>query len=264
MRSDLKPNNQEPIENLLPFYAMGTLSDEERERVERYLDENPEARERVGEMTEAVSALAFALEPVTPRGELAESLLSRIRTGADEPRRVSRGLFSGLSRNWASTAVALASLIVAFVSVTWGVAQSAEIVHLEVQLAELEAAITEQNLIISRLASPGVEAFDVLSTEEGSDAGGRLFADPEASSAVLAVQGLDSLPPDQSYQIWLIAGENPVSAGLLPIQDLSTSVHLIETSSSLQFFDAIGISIEPLGGSDLPIGPIVLFAGFDD
>ena len=50
---DLRPNNQEPIEDLFAFYALGTLSDDERELVEAYVERNPQAREQLGEMIEA-------------------------------------------------------------------------------------------------------------------------------------------------------------------------------------------------------------------
>ena len=257
----MNPNNQEPIEDLFPFYAMGSLSPEERDQVERYLDENPEAREQVQEMTEAAAALAYSLEPVTPRNELAETLLNRIQS---QPRELGRSLFGGLARNWASATIAIASLIIAAVSVTWAVARNAEILQLEAELVGLEATIAEQNLIISQLSLPGVEVIEVPGTEVGSDASGRLFADPEGSSGILFAWGLTPLSPEESYQVWLIASDNPVSAGILSVGDVGNAAQLIEARESLGLFDAIGISVEPFGGSDLPTGPIVLFASLSD
>ena len=263
----MKPNNQESIEDLFPFYALGTLSDKERDLVERYLEENPEAGEQIRELIEAASALAFALEPVKPRDQLAESLLSHIRTTAYEAREegfVRRGLIGLWARNRATAAIALASLLIATLSATWALSLNADILQLKTELVGLEATITEQNKIIARISSPGVQAVEVLGTEEGSEASGRLFADPETSNAVLAVWGLDPPSPEQSYQIWLIADDNPMSVGLLDIKELGSSTQLIEANNSLGLFDAIGISVEPFGGSLLPTGPIVMFASLTD
>ena len=263
----MKPNNQESIEDLFPFYALGNLSDEERDLVEKYLEENPVAQEQLEEMIEAASVLALAVDPIKPRDQLTVSLLNRIRTEPYEARDeayVRRGPIGWWARNRVTAAIALASLLIATLSATWALSLNADILQLKSELVGLDATIVQQNEIITRMSMPGVQAVDVLATSEGSGAGGRLFTDPEASSGVLFAWGLTPLSPEESYQVWLIAGENPVSAGLLPMQDQGRSVHLIDASSSLESFDAIGISIEPFGGSDLPIGPIVLFAGLTD
>ena len=45
------------IEELLPFYALDALTDEERQLVEAYLAEHPEARRELEGLNEAASAL---------------------------------------------------------------------------------------------------------------------------------------------------------------------------------------------------------------
>ena len=263
----MRPNNQEPIEDLFAFYALGTLSDDERELVEAYVERNPQAREQLGEMIEAATAMAFALDPIKPRKQLAESLLNRIRTAADESRDdeiVGRSRVSTWTKNWVTTALAVVSLLVATLSVSWAISRNTDILQLQSDMARLEATIAEQNEIILGISAPGIHAVDVPGTEEGSGASGRLFADPEGTSGVLFAWGLTPLSPEESYQVWLIAGDNPVSAGILSVGDFGNTAQIIEVDDSLNLFDAIGISIEPFGGSNLPTGPIVLFASLSD
>ena len=45
------------IEELLPFYALDALTDEERELVESYLTEHPEARAQINDLQSGASAL---------------------------------------------------------------------------------------------------------------------------------------------------------------------------------------------------------------
>lgn len=263
----MKPNNQEPIEDLFAFYALGTLSDDERELVEAYIESNPEAQKQLREMIETASALAYLPQPIRPRDWVAESLMHRIQAPAQraESDPIAERRFKGwFVRSRVSTAIALLSLLIAITGASWAITRNAQIVEITAEIAELERIIDEQNEVIARITSPGVQTVEVVATEDGLQAGGRLFSDPEASSGALVVWGLTPLSPEESYQIWLIVDENPISAGLLSIEDQGRSAHLVEAGSALQAFDAIGISIEPLGGSDLPIGPIVMFGGFTE
>ena len=58
------------IEELLPFYALDALSDEERELVESYLAEHPEVREQISDLQSATDALPYSVTPVEPQHRL--------------------------------------------------------------------------------------------------------------------------------------------------------------------------------------------------
>ena len=66
------------IEELLAFYALDALNDEEKELVEAYLKEHPEARQQVEEMGRAVSALPYGVPPVEPAPHSKEALMRRV------------------------------------------------------------------------------------------------------------------------------------------------------------------------------------------
>lgn len=75
---------------------------------------------------------------------------------------------------------------------------------------------------------------------------------------ILFVRGLQPLPASQTYQLWLIPAEgSPISAGLLGTDGAIAGVHSIVIPQNAENFAAVGISIEPEGGSPLPTGPIV-------
>jgi anti-sigma-K factor RskA len=58
------------------------------------------------------------------------------------------------------------------------------------------------------------------------------------------------------YQVWRIKGGTPVGAGMFSSSGMDEQ--LIVISADLSDADAIGISIEPRGGSSGPTGAIVL------
>jgi anti-sigma factor RsiW len=66
------------IEELLPFYALDALTEEERERVEAYLAKHPEARTQVDEMTRAASALPQGVAAVQPSARTKAALMARV------------------------------------------------------------------------------------------------------------------------------------------------------------------------------------------
>ena len=62
----LKDSMDPRIEELLPFYALDALTDEERELVDSYLAEHPEAREQMKDLHAGASVLPYGISPVEP------------------------------------------------------------------------------------------------------------------------------------------------------------------------------------------------------
>jgi anti-sigma-K factor RskA len=78
----------------------------------------------------------------------------------------------------------------------------------------------------------------------------------------LVLSNLDGLSEDQVYQLWLIPPEGqgaPIPAGLLGQAGAPIETITLPLPTTLDSIAAIGVSVEPPGGSDAPTGPIVLF-----
>src|SRR5688500_2323685 len=71
----LKDNMEPRIEELLPFYVLDALTEEEKERVESYLAEHPEARAQVQELQSGASALPYTVTPVEPPRQVKDALM---------------------------------------------------------------------------------------------------------------------------------------------------------------------------------------------
>ena len=74
----LKDSMDPRIEELLPFYVLDALTDEERELVDSYLAEHPEAREQIIDLHSAASVLPYGISPVEPPRQVKESLMARV------------------------------------------------------------------------------------------------------------------------------------------------------------------------------------------
>jgi anti-sigma-K factor RskA len=64
------------------------------------------------------------------------------------------------------------------------------------------------------------------------------------------MSGLPALPAGKVYQFWLIKGKSAVSAGLLPQTAAGQPATLL--ASEVIQGDALGLTVEPAGGSKTP------------
>lgn len=102
----------------------------------------------------------------------------------------------------------------------------------------------------------GGSIFSLAGTEAAPGASGTLVQDPAGDRAFLLVKSLPSLPANREYQIWRIKGDRPVGVGTFGLTDRPEQ--LIILGADFADADAIGVSVEPLGGSPAPTGQIVL------
>ena len=254
------------IEELLAFYALDALNEEEKELVEAYLKGHPEARQQVEEMGRAVSALPYGVPPVEPSPRSKEALMSRVaadqraapstRKQPSLPRRMG---FENLFRALSLGAAALA--------IVWVIVLSAQVSRLRNEISALSLALAAQSNQLEQInaqlpqATPSaVITVALKGTDIQPQAQGQLIADPNSQSAVLVIVGLTPPEAGKTYQVWLIEGDAPVSAGLLKVDANGQGVLVVSSETPIGSFDALGISVEPEEGSPQPTGDIVVLS----
>ena len=254
------------IEELLPFYALDALTDEERGLVDAYLAEHPEARAQVEEMSRAASALPQSVLPVEPSRQAKDALMARV--AADAKARVRSSEQNQPSRrvNRMQSFFRTFSLAAAAIAVIWVILLNIQVIRLRNEITSLNETLAAQsnsiNQIIENLPQTnpsGIITVSLKGTNAEPQAQGQLIADPASQSAVLVVTGLPPLEPGRTYQVWLIAGA-PVSAGLLTVDANGQGVLIVTTTESIGAFQSLGISVEPEGGSPQPTGNIVILS----
>ena len=261
----------EKMEELLTFYALDAVTDSERQQVEAYVAANPEARLRLDEMIRTASALAYASEPLAPPPALKRTLMDRVNADAKKrfaplaPIQISawsRFIESILTRagSFFPQAVTVFSLFIALAVGAWGLSLRNEIKSLQAQTAQLQEEVVEQQEILAVIASPNSQAFIISGTDHQPDSHGKLFADSETGSAVLVVAGLQQLEARKTYEFWLIKGDTPVAAGVFEVNEEGKAVLKVSHAVTPGSYDAVGVSVEPEGGSEQPTGAIVMLS----
>ncbi|MCB0060600.1 MAG: anti-sigma factor, partial [Caldilineaceae bacterium] len=124
--------------------------------------------------------------------------------------------------------------------------------ELQNALQLISAGLQSQQQQISSLLN--VTQVVPLDSTQQADASGALFVGDD--SLVLVLRGLQPLPDDQTYELWLIpADSNPVSAGLVQVSGEESPTITADIRLSISSFAAVGLSIEQSGGSSDPAGP---------
>ncbi len=169
---------------------------------------------------------------------------------------------------WAAAALTAALMLLAIIITSASYQNRIEALQQEIalrdrQLVEMNRqmeALEEQFLSVQNQLAAFTQPDRVIpltGTEAAPEARG-LFLQKQGDG-FLFVRGLQPLPTSQTYQLWLIPAEGaPISAGLLGANVAADDgVRTVAIPPEAEGFAAVGISIEPEGGSPLPTGPIV-------
>jgi anti-sigma-K factor RskA len=255
----------ENIEDLFAFYAMEALSEAERLKVEDYIAANPEAKARLEQSIQAMAALPHSVDPVNPPPAIKHKLMGRVHADAQvrfgsNNRSHSRGFLFPSPGRWLPQALAVFSLLVAIGLGAWAISLNQEIRHLKTQVALLEQEVQTAGSVLAHLTSPQAQAFAISGTQQQPEAHGQLIANPGAGSSVLVVSGLKPLAAGQTYEFWLIKDSAAVPAGLFKVDAQGRAILQVAQAVGPQAYNAIGVSIEPEGGSQQP-GPDIIMLG---
>ena len=81
---------------------------------------------------------------------------------------------------------------------------------------------------------------------------------PSANGSIFVASGLHQPPARHTYQLWLIKGGSPISAGTFKMQD---GLAVLESSRRLNGVEKAAVTIEPEGGSRQPTTQPIITSG---
>lgn len=248
---------------LAEIYALDAISDAEREAIDAYVSGAPEAErasfnERVRQARETL-AMSFTAEEEPPADLFARIVAqlpaaapeaAKANTAADasaEPAPAADELSAARQRREARRRPAgLRSWLI-------GVAAAAVIALGGVGIG---AYVANQNDPFNQV----IEAQDARQATVDVSGGGTATVSISPSHDALVVRMKDVPPPPAGkvYQMWLIPkdGSTPVSQGLMDAEALSKPALVKGIGSAA----ALGITVEPVGGSATPTLPTVAAA----
>jgi anti-sigma-K factor RskA len=216
-------------------YAADALPPEEREEVEQHLAVCAACAQEVAEMRAALTRLADAAAEPAPPALRARVLADVAHTRQQPPVVVVPLGRRGPGRWWTGAPLQLAAAALLVVAVVLGVL----LVHGQRQLAQQRQLVAE---ITSVLNDPNRRV-----TTEQLTSGGHGTAVASHGQAVFLASGLPSVGSDRTYQLWVMSPGHTRSAGLL---GRGNSAQVLVPG--VRPGDALGVTVEPAGGSPAP------------
>ena len=271
-------------EELIAPYLLGALDSPERHRMEAHLEDCDPCSLKLQGDCEAVARLAFGVPRQEVPAGVKERLFARLE-GPASPSVLSR-VGGRLAEFWidlGGAAVPHIGKAAAGVLVLGMVFGGLWFNHRLTQVsrdsdalrAEMQASARRENDIVDMVEkqhyltyeavrvsnTPGASVNMLWSTQEPSRARGMLMLSDSGTQALLFVIGLTTLPDDKEYQVWLIKGGQRFSGGLFRVDSTGFGQAAIIAVGPFTDFEAIGITVEPAGGSEGPTGESVLKGG---
>jgi anti-sigma-K factor RskA len=227
-------SGEHDIRDLLPGYALGCLDPADQSAVEEHLRSCASCREELGPYVRLVDGMALSVPAVDPPAGLERRVLAAVGSAAPV-----QGRFARAFSRWPALG-AVAAVLVVFLAAG--------------NLLQWTGVLPNRG---SRAAGP---LFTVALTGVGDAraAFGTVVLDRADSEGVLAVSGLPPLGPGRQYQLWLVRGSERRSAGVFSVDEGGYGSLQLSVPADFRDFRALGISLEPAGGSPAPTGPRVM------
>jgi anti-sigma-K factor RskA len=237
-------------------YAVHALPDDEREEFEAHLDACAACSQEVRELTATAERLGLG-ETVTPPPEMREKVLRRIASVRQEPPKVPTRHAARTPGRWARSVpkLALAAALAAAASLG-GIAVWQ---HQVAQDAQEQAQQSRQQAaeLARVLAAPDAKVRSAPLPDGGS---GSVVVSRSVNRAAFVASGLPAAPSGKTYQLWYADGGTMRPAGLLDGGGDGTTVLM---DGRLDGATAMGVTVEPDGGSPQPTSDPVLLLPFD-
>jgi len=124
---------------------------------------------------------------------------------------------------------------------------------LRARLSEEEAALAQAQLEVSVLLQPNVRVVNLPGIVDAfRTATVTVFYAPQSTTAYVSVANLPPLPPDQTYQLWLINRNQRLPSSVFNTDASGVSRLIVQSNEPFSRFQSIGVTIEPAGGSQTP------------
>lgn len=231
--------NEKDFAELAAGAALHSLSADDERRYHAALAEHPEWQATVDADIATSALLADPAEPVAPPTSIRSALLAQIADmpqddgSRADPDVEPKPHIEPKRRRWTRTVFALAACLALLVGVGIGA------VALNQQLNPPASVVALQEIEAAGDAQQATVALD-----DGGTATAHWSA--SAGKAVLVADGIPSPGDGQTYELWFVRGDAPVSAGVFEVDGGDATAVL---AGDMHAGDAIAVTVEQAGGS---------------
>lgn len=134
---------------------------------------------------------------------------------------------------------------------------AARLANAEADVRDARTSLVRAQAETAVLTAPDVTRVDLAGQVTAPSAVARAYWS-RTRGLVLSASRLPDLPPDRTYQVWVLTDDAPVSAGLLRPDADGRGAAVFDTPRGVTEPRGVAVSVEPEGGVPAPTGAIVL------
>lgn len=242
--------------DLCAEYALGTIDDVSRRRLEAHLREGcAECEAALRDFGAATTALAASAPSAAPSKELRGRVIAAAER---EPRRAPR---RGASKAVTGVLAAASVVFLATTIALWTQVQrlSGEQTALRARLDGVEQELAQARTTVAFLTGTGTDCFDFAPTGQADTTMIARGCFNPASGEVMLTLDRVTVPSGQDVELWVLRGATPTSLGLVRPDASGHAVVHVPALANASAVTAFAVSIESQGGSTGagPAGPVI-------
>jgi anti-sigma factor RsiW len=271
----------------LDEYALGELSQDERRDVERHVRECDLCAADLRELSIVMEGIAYTVEPVTPPAALKQRVIASLALQPQEPPRrgseasavvtpfgrsttgseIRRGVHPGWLAAAALIVIGLGAALYASINTRRLLVDDVQQAQAEASVAveranelrrQLDLTAAQADLVVSILTADDMQPVPMAGRGNATASVARAFWSPTRGLLIVA-NDLPVPPPGRIYQVWVIGGKGPVSAGLLGERGSGRGILIAPPPPGLTpGMVTVAVTDEPPGGLAAPTGDIRL------
>lgn len=238
--------DEDRIRELLPGYALDALTPEETYLVDHHLSGCQSCQVELARLQQITEDLPLALAQTSPPAALKARIMRDVHVRQSPSAQLTRPKFWQQVGQFLQKSVpAMAVVVIA-------------------ALAILSISLWNRLNQVASVPTPQMRLVALVNTDAAPGANGTLILDLQGKYGTLVVDKLQALSASQQYQVWLIKNGERTSGGVFSVNPEGYGSVELWATQPLGSYDAIGITIEPAGGSPAPTGAKVLGGNITD
>jgi len=265
--------SHEKLSELCSTYALGALDGEELREFEAHLKTGcPLCGQQIQEYGETVASIPEALANVKPSPDLKARLMARLDQEVPNRGVVDFKPAAGVlpvkpqqKRGWLPWACAVTAGIALTVSLTRvsslnrGLAEQQQRLNQQLeQLKLFQRLLSDEKEVTQFFAKPGARITPLAGTDKSPQAAGKILWNAQEKKAFFYASNLAAPPEGKTYQLWMIAGNKPIDAGIFSVGPDGSGFLKVPSLSETDKAQKFAVTLEPAGGVPQPTGDMHL------
>jgi anti-sigma-K factor RskA len=263
--------SHDKLSELCSIYALGALDGEELREFEAHLETGcPLCGQQIREYGETVASIPEALANVRPSPDLKDRLMARLdqevpRRGVVDFKPVTPLAKPQPKHGWLPWACAVAAGIALTVSLTRvsslnrGLAEKQQQLNEQLeQLKVFQRLLSDEKEVTQFVAKPGSRITSLAGTDKSPQAAGKILWNAQEKKAFFYASNLAAPPEGKTYQLWMIAGNKPIDAGIFSVGPDGSGFLKVPSLLDADNAQKFAVTLEPAGGVPQPTGDMHL------